>query len=99
MVKRGPIVVVMLTAPAWAVAGEVKMDLAAMQKVAAEAPPLPRPKEPIVRVGAARALYEAARTCKPGTTILLADGVYLLDRPVVIAADRVSLRGAGGDRE
>jgi len=99
MVKCRPIAAVMLTAPAWAVAGEAKVDLVAIQKVAAAAPPLPKPKEPIARVGTARALYEAAGTCTPGTTILLADGVYVLNRPVVISAGRVSLRGAGGDRE
>ena len=98
-VKCTPIAAVMLTAPAWAVAGEAKMDVAAIQEVAAQAPPLPRPEGPVARVGTARALYEAARTCKPGTTILLAAGVYVLDRPVVVSADRVSLRGAGGDRE
>jgi len=89
----------MLAASVGAPAGEVKMDLAAICKVAAEAPPLPKPKEPIVRVGTAAALYEAAETCKPGTTILLADGVYPLDRPLVIATDRVGLRGASGRRE
>jgi len=99
MAKCGPIAWVMLAAPVWAVAERPKADLAAIQKVAAKAPPLPKPAGPVVRVGTARALYEAARTCKPGTTILLAGGVYELSRPVVIAADRITLRGAGGDRE
>jgi hypothetical protein len=79
--------------------GEPKVDVAAVLKVAAKAPPLPKPAGPIVRVATAGALYKAVRACKPGTTILLADGRYRLNRPVVIAIDGVSLRAESGERE
>jgi len=74
-------------------------DMGAVVKLAASAPALPKPKGQVVRVKTAGALYQTVATCKPGTTILLADGVYRLDRSVVIATDRVSLRGASGRRE
>src|SRR5207253_3907055 len=47
-----------------------------------KAPPLPQPKEAVVRVATADELYHAAEAAKPGTTILLADGVYRLSRPL-----------------
>lgn len=74
-------------------------DVEAVVKLAAEAPPLPEPKEPVIRVKTVDELYKANRTCRPGTTILLASGVYKLPQSLVIRTDRISLRGAGGDRE
>ena len=74
-------------------------DVSAVVKVAAKAPPLPAPQEPILRVKTAEELYEAVESCKAGTTILLADGVYPLRRTPVLRTDRVSIRGASGDRE
>lgn len=74
-------------------------DVAAVVKLAAKAPRLPAPKEPVIRVKTAHELYEANRTCPPGTTILLEDGLYKLRRTVVIRTDGVCLRGASGDRE
>ena len=46
-----------------------------------------------------RGLHAATRRVKPGGTILLADGVYPVTRTVVIATDRVTLRGESGRRE
>jgi nitrous oxidase accessory protein NosD len=53
----------------------------------------------VIRVGDAEGLHEAARRVKPGGTILLADGVYPVTRAVVIATDRVTLRGESGPRQ
>ena len=75
-----------------------KFDLQAILKVAAKAPPLPEPAGTVVRVKTAEELREAARAAEPGTTILLADGRYDIDR-LPIRADRLALRGASGDRE
>jgi len=74
-------------------------DLARVVALAAKAPPLPKPTGPVLQVRTAEALYRAVRDGKPGTTILLADGLYKLHRPVVIRTDGVSLRGASGARE
>jgi hypothetical protein len=74
-------------------------DVAAVVRLAAKAPRLPEPKEPFIRVKTAEGLYEANRTCGPGTTILLEEGLYKLSQTVVIRTDGVCLRGASGDRE
>ena len=45
----------------------------------------------------AEALHEAARRVRPGGTIALANGVYPMNRTLVIATDGVTLRrGRGG---
>jgi hypothetical protein len=62
------------------------------------APALPPPAADVIRVLDSKGLHEAVRRVKPGTTILLADGVYPIEQTVVIATDNVTLRGASGDR-
>jgi hypothetical protein len=52
----------------------------------------------VVAVGTAAQLYDAVARASAGTTILVADGRYVLSKPLHIRADRVSLRGASGDR-
>ena len=61
-----------------------------------QAPPLPPPAGEVIRVGDVEGLHAATRRVKPGGTILLADGVYPVTRTVVIATDRVTLRGESG---
>ena len=64
-----------------------------------QAPPLPPPAGEVIRVGDVDGLHAASRRVKPGGTILLADGVYPVTRTVVIATDRVTLRGESGRRQ
>lgn len=63
-----------------------------------QAPPLPPPTGDVIRVKDVEGLHAAARNVKPGGTILLADGVYPVTRTVVVATDRVTLRGESSDR-
>ena len=56
-----------------------------------------RPKAgEVIAVADARALHEAARRVRPGGTIVLADGLYRMDRTLVIATDGVTLRSRSG---
>lgn len=64
-----------------------------------EAPSLPAPTGDVVEAADANALIEAARRVRPGGTILLVDGVYLLTRPLVLATDGITLRGKSGLRD
>ena len=63
-----------------------------------KAPPLPRAEGPTVEVSDVQGLILALRQAKPGQTILLSDGHYLMPHYVRIAADNVTLRGASGHR-
>lgn len=63
-----------------------------------KAPPLPAPPAKAVRVANPRQLREALAAAQPGQTILLADGLYNMDRYVEIRADNLTLRSASGDR-
>ncbi len=62
------------------------------------APALPAPEGPVVRVETVEQLLGALAGAEPGTTILVADGHYLLPRYAEIAADRVTLRSESGNR-
>jgi lysophospholipase L1-like esterase len=62
------------------------------------APPLPPPTGQVIRAGTIEEIHEAARRVKPGGTILLADGVYPVERTILITTDDVTLRGESGDR-
>jgi hypothetical protein len=64
-----------------------------------KAPALPRGDGPAVEVSDVPGLIEALSSAKPGQTILLADGHYMMDRYVQISADNVTLRSASGHRE
>jgi hypothetical protein len=53
----------------------------------------------VLRVSTTAELLDAAARVRPGDTVLLADGRYPLSRRVEIRTDRVTLRGASGERE
>jgi parallel beta-helix repeat protein len=63
-----------------------------------KAPPLSKPQGQVIRVETTEQLFQAAREIKPGGTILLAEGHYLMPRFFCLSTDDVVLRGASGDR-
>ena len=63
------------------------------------APALPPANAEIIQVADVETLFAAARRVAPGGTIVVAEGEYGIDRPLVIATDNVTLRGASGHRE
>ncbi len=64
-----------------------------------QAPPLPPPQGPVIRVSTVDELFAAAEKVPPGGTILLADGHYILPRYFELHADGVTLRSASGRRD
>jgi hypothetical protein len=64
-----------------------------------KAPPLPPPSGEVIRASTVDELFAAAEKVKPGGTILLADGRYAMPRYFELHTDRVTLRGASGDRD
>jgi len=64
-----------------------------------KAPPLSRPRGTTIEVSNVRELISALRDVKPGQTILMADGHYMMPRYVQINTDNVTLRSASGHRE
>ena len=62
------------------------------------APRLPPPSGQVIRVATVEQLFEAARNVRPGGTILVADGHYMMPRYFELSTDGVTLRGASGDR-
>jgi hypothetical protein len=62
------------------------------------APPLPEPDAAAVTVRTAAELYAAVGRARAGATVLLADGRYVLTGPLALRTDRLTLRGASGDR-
>jgi len=74
-------------------------DIEAVLNFAPKAPPLPAPTGKVVRVADAEQLYQAVKDAQPGTTVLLADGVYKMGASLVISTDRLALRGQSGKRE
>ncbi|MHC4463391.1 MAG: GDSL-type esterase/lipase family protein [Planctomycetota bacterium] len=64
-----------------------------------KAPPLPRPRGQTIKVSNVQELIKALEQVKPGGTILLADGHYMMPHYVELKTDNVSLRGASGHRE
>ena len=67
-------------------------------KLAAKAPPLPKPTGKVVRVSDAAGLRKAVAAAEAGTTILLADGRYPVQN-LWVRRDRLTIRGESGDRE
>ena len=63
-----------------------------------QAPPLPAPAGPVIRVTTVEELFRAADAITPGGTILVADGHYLMPRHLELRTDNVTLRGESGDR-
>ncbi len=62
------------------------------------APALPAPIGQVIRVSNVDELFRAADVIKPGGTILVADGNYLLPRVFDIHTDSVTVRSESGDR-
>jgi len=64
-----------------------------------KAPALPKPKGRVIEVANVPELIKALDEVKPGGTIYLADGRYMMPRYVEIKTDGVSLRGKSGRPE
>ena len=64
-----------------------------------KAPPLSKPTGPVIPVSNVDELFRAAENVKPGGTILLADGHYMMPRYFAIKTDNVTMRSASGNRE
>jgi hypothetical protein len=64
-----------------------------------KAPALPRPAGQVIEVSNVQELIQAVDRIRPGGTILLADGHYLMPHYIEIKTDNVTLRGASGHRE
>ncbi len=64
-----------------------------------KAPPLPRPAGQTIKVSSVQGLIKAIDQIRPGGTILLADGHYMMPHYIEIKTDNVSLRGVSGHRE
>ena len=64
-----------------------------------KAPALAAPTGQVIKVASVRELFDAARKVRPGGTISIAKGHYRLSRRLGIRTDRVTLRGATGNRD
>jgi len=63
-----------------------------------QAPPLPAPTDPALKIATVDELFQAVDKVQPGGSVLLADGHYLLPRTLVLKTDRICLRSASGRR-
>jgi hypothetical protein len=85
---------------AGALAGEdTAKPVSVIQPWHPKAPALPAPSGEVVRVSTTDELSRALDKAIPHTTILVADGHYMLSRTLQIRADGVTLRGASGQRD
>lgn len=64
-----------------------------------QAPPLPAPTGEIIEVATVDELLRAVEIVRPGGTIMVADGHYMVPRYFAIKTDGVTLRGASGNRD
>jgi hypothetical protein len=78
---------------------EELLDVLEGRRLLPPAPPLPRPTGAVHRVSDTASLVAAATAARPGDTILLADGLYALERTVDFRTDRLTVRGASGNRD
>ena len=62
------------------------------------APRLPPASGQVIRVTNVDELFQAANDIRPGGTILIADGHYMMPRYFDLHTDNVTLRGASGRR-
>ena len=62
------------------------------------APQLPPPTGQVIRVSTVEELFQAASAIRPGGTILVDDGHYMLPRYFELRTDNVTLRGRSGNR-
>lgn len=63
-----------------------------------KAPPLAEHTGQVIRVATVEELFRASRDVKPGGTILLADGHYMMPRYFELHTDNVTMRSASGER-
>lgn len=63
------------------------------------APKLPPPEGQVIRVSTVDQLFQAALDVRPGGTILIADGHYMMPRYFELRTDDVTLRGESADRD
>jgi hypothetical protein len=63
-----------------------------------KAPPLAKPNGRSIRVRSVADLFRAAAGARPGDTILVAPGRYMLPQTLELRTDDVTLRGETGDR-
>ncbi|MBD3184676.1 hypothetical protein GF312_20515 [Candidatus Poribacteria bacterium] len=64
-----------------------------------KAPPLPEPRGEVIHVTNVNEFFKAVDQVKPGGTILLADGHYIMPRYIEINKDNITLRSESGNRE
>jgi hypothetical protein len=62
-----------------------------------QAPPLPPPGGPVIRVRQDLPLYPAVNAATTGTTVLISPGTYLLGTPLQLNVPGVTIRGATGN--
>ena len=63
-----------------------------------KAPPLPTPAGQVIRVSSVDDIYRAAKNLQAGSTILVADGHYMMTHTLYIKSDNATLRSESGDR-
>jgi len=63
-----------------------------------KAPPLPKPEGEVVKASSVDEIYKAARDLRPGGTILVADGHYMMKHILIIRTSNAALRSESGDR-
>jgi hypothetical protein len=84
----------------WPVLGLARMPYATASQAGFFCPALPAPGGDIISVSSVSELVTAVNNLAPGTTLLIADGVYHLHGAYLwIDTPNVTLRSASGDRE
>ncbi|MDQ1327416.1 MAG: hypothetical protein QG641_696 [Candidatus Poribacteria bacterium] len=83
------------------VIGDVFMSIDSLlyQSWFPKAPQLPPPDGEVIRVTSIDQLFDAVERVKPGGTILIADGHYMMPRYLEIHTDNVTMRSESGLRE
>jgi hypothetical protein len=87
------------TAPEQRVASsQTAAEVAQVLKNAHKAPPLPKPAGKVVRVADVAALRKAVAVAEAGTTIVLANGRYVVEE-LLVTQDGLTIRGESSDRD
>ena len=94
-ITAASILVVALTVSA--ASGAVPADLL-NQPWYPKAPPLPAPREHVIKAGTVDEIRAALKDVKPGGTILIADGHYMMHH-LEISVENVTVRSASGKRD
>jgi hypothetical protein len=63
-----------------------------------KARPFPRPTGPVIRVATVDELFRAVADVRPGGTIMIASGRYLMPQTLELKTDDITLRGESGER-